>query len=218
MYSRRHHNHSLLCFFFQDPLTHLPYDLALRILSYYIILFPSIDVISVYPLVVLTMVNNLYTVVFGKDLTQAPKTWSTFFIRMAMKLIAALLPILVAMAVSNLVTVLKFAGLIGFFVCFFVPTLLQLSSQWVCKKRFKASLGLQHELEDSAHPSSNATSGVESDSDEKALLMSSSQVKPSALYMTPYSTIFSYWPAVVVIGGVGVVLFLLTVASLPFKN
>ena len=34
------------------------------------------------------------------------------------------------------------------------------------------------------------------------------------LYMTPYSTIFSYWPAVVVIGGVGVVLFVLTVASL----
>ena len=36
----------------------------------------------------------------------------------------------------------------------------------------------------------------------------------SDLYMTPYSTIFSHWPAVVVIGCVGVVLFLLTVTSL----
>ena len=34
------------------------------------------------------------------------------------------------------------------------------------------------------------------------------------LYMTPYSTIFSHWPVVVVIVIIGVILFGMTVASL----
>ena len=45
-------------------------------------------------------------------------------------------------------------------------------------------------------------------------LISGNGYSTSDLYMTPYSTIFSHWPAVVVIGCVGVVLFLLTVTSL----
>ena len=191
----------------------MPFNLSLRILSYYIILFPSIDVISVYPLVVLTMVDNIYTVFFGRDSTQAPKTWKTFFIRMGMKFVAAILPIFVAMAVSNLVTVLKFAGLMGFFICFFIPTILQLSSQYVCNKTFKpALLSNQHETLQDTSFSPDEMSG---NSSESAPLISS-QVKSSDLYMTPYSTIFSYWPAVVVIGIVGAMLFGLTVSSLFF--
>ena len=34
------------------------------------------------------------------------------------------------------------------------------------------------------------------------------------LYMTPYSTVFSHWPVVVVIAIVGVILFSMTVVSL----
>ena len=191
----------------------MPFNLSLRILSYYIILFPSIDVISVYPLVVLTMVDNIYTVFFGRDSTQAPKTWKIFFIRMGMKFVAAILPIFVAMAVSNLVTVLKFAGLLGFFICFFIPTILQLSSQYVCNKTFKpALLSNQH---DTLQDTSFSPDEMSGNSSESAPLISS-QVKSSDLYMTPYSTIFSYWPAVVVIGIVGAMLFGLTVSSLFF--
>ncbi len=36
-------------------------SLALRILSYYIVLFPTLDVISVYPLSNHVICNNLYT-------------------------------------------------------------------------------------------------------------------------------------------------------------
>lgn len=202
-----------MVFSFQDPLTHLPFNLSLRILSYYIILFPSIDVISVYPLVVLTMVDNIYTVFFGRDSSQAPKTWKTFFIRMGMKFVAAILPIFVAMAVSNLVTVLKFAGLMGFFICFFIPTTLQLSSQYKCNKTFKPAL--QQYKQETLQDTSFSPDEMPGNSSESAPLISS-QIKPSDLYMTPYSTIFSYWPAVVIIGGVGIMLFGLTVSSLFF--
>lgn len=186
--------------------------MALRVLSYFIVLFPSIDVISVYPLIILAMVNNIYTLVFGKDYTKTPKTWFTFFIRVMMKLIAAILPILVAMGVSNLVKVSRYAGLTGFFISFFIPTLLQLCSQWACKKRFEASLAVQRELRDAASFANNNTTN------NNSATVGTYQVKSSITYMTPYSTIFSHWHAVIVLGGMGVVLFLLTMAGLPFPS
>lgn len=119
----------------QDVTTNPGNSLATRILSYYITLFPSLDVCSVYPLVVTTMVNNLYTVLFGRDSSEKCG-WCHFAIRVAMRLGGAIIPILVALWISNLHYILNYAGLVGFFICFFFPTVLQLSSQWVCKKTF----------------------------------------------------------------------------------
>ena len=41
-----------------------------------------------------------------------------------------------------------------------------------------------------------------------------SHVKPSHLYMTPYSNVFSYWPAVVIVTAVCFVLFGLNLFSI----
>lgn len=117
-------------------MTHGNHSLALKILSYYIIFFPSIDVCSVYPLVVHTIVNNIYSVVLGRDTSQ-DKGWKLFFIQISMKLVAAVLPIAIAMGVSNLVYVLKYAGLVGFFIVLLFPIALQLTSQWKCYKQFQ---------------------------------------------------------------------------------
>ena len=83
-------------------------------LSYYIILFPSLDVVSVYPLLVLTIVNNLYTVIFCKDTSQVTNSWGTFFVRLLLKFIVSLAPILVAMAISNLFCSLELCWFNGF--------------------------------------------------------------------------------------------------------
>ena len=193
------------------------YDPALRILSYFILLFPSVDVISIYPLIVLTMVNNTYIVVFGKDSAQASKAWTSFFVLLVMKFIAALLPILVAMAVSNLVIVLKFTGLMAFFLAFFIPTCLQLRSQWVCKQMFANALDTIHgrELQEI---SSTENLSMESTVNETHRLISTSQRKSSDLYMTPYSNVFSYWPVVLVIGVLEVFLFFLAISGLFLSN
>lgn len=58
-----------------------------------------------------------------------------------MKLLVATLPLTVAMFVANLVTVLNYAGLIGFFICFYFPVILQLASQWKCYNAFSAANG-----------------------------------------------------------------------------
>ena len=205
------------CIFFsliQAPLTHPSYSLALRVLSYYIMLFPSLDVVSAYPLFVITMVNSIYIAIFGKDSAQANKSWTSLIVLLLMKFTLALLPILVAMAVSNLVTILKYSGFFSFFISILMPILLQLRSQWVCWKVFKNATEPKHELEETS-----LSNGAQRDSENRSLLIrSSSQVNPSALYMTPYSNIFSYWPAVVAIGGVGVVMFLLAVAGFSIQK
>lgn len=185
---------------------------ALKVLSYYIILFPSLDVVSVYPLLVLTMVNNLYTVIFCKDTSQVPNTWATFFVRLLMKFIAALGPIIIAMGVSNLVVVLNYAGLMGFFICFFTPTFLQLLSQYVCRKTFAEVLADKEYS--SSHSDSTDEDPINLKMGESYPLIPRVRYNTRDLYMTPYSTIFSHWPAVVVIGAVGVALFVMTIVSL----
>ena len=54
--------------------------------------------------------------------------------------LAASLPIGVTLFVSNLVVVINYAGLIGLFICFYFPILLQLRSQWVCQETFSQTL------------------------------------------------------------------------------
>ena len=169
--------------------------------------------ISIFPLSVLNMVNNVHVAILGKDTADSGKTWKSFTIILMMKFFAGLFPILVAMAVSNLVTVLKYTGLISFFLCFLVPILLHIRSQWVCKKTFQKALHSKYYalLDKSAD-------GVQPDTGERSKLMlsSKSNIKPSDLYLTPYSNIFSHWLMVVVTGLVCTILFALTIVSFFF--
>ena len=189
--------------------------MPLRLVSYFIMIFPSVDVVSIYPLVVLTMVNNLYIVVFGKDSAEASKTWKTFFILLVMKFIAALCPIVVALAVSNLVKVLTFTGLAGIFLAFFFPTLLQISSEWVCRKKFGHFLRQRngnssvHELQETSSHASRDTPDHEDNP-----LIPYQKMESSSIYMTPYSNIFSHWPVVMAIGIVELAILVLAMLGI----
>ena len=207
--------------------------MAIRVLSYYIVLFPSIDVCSVYPLVVHTIVNNIYTVIFNRDTSQA-KGWKHRLLQLLMKFIVAILPIVVALVISNLIYILKYAGLIGFIVIFF-PINLQLSSQWVCYKTF--SYMLDKPDGDSTKKKSRSTTENKSDNsiemqdmieDEDALLLNEEDNKSTRtrvfeflftrknafLYMTPYSTVLSYPLSVIIISTLAYTCFILSIVSL----
>ena len=54
----------------QLPITKPDNHLGLRILAYYLIFFPSLDVMSAYPLVVHVLVNNIYIIITGKDINR----------------------------------------------------------------------------------------------------------------------------------------------------
>ena len=117
------------------------------------------------------------------------------------------------MAVSNLVTVFKYIGIIEFLISVGIVILLQIRSQWVCKRRFTAALKKQVDLPHSSNGDRDGNQNFDDDSKERDLLVPS-HVKPSHLYMTPYSSVFSYWPAVVIVTAVCFVLFGLNVFSI----
>lgn len=140
-------------------------------------------------------------------------------VQRGMKFLAAILPICVAMFVSNLVTVLNYAGLIGFFIAFFFPILLHIRSQWVCVQTFKHISGHHSKL-----------NGYESDKETSPLLGAQgvtpshdlvSEVlqflfttKFSSLYKTPYSMYFSYPIFVLVIAFVSFTTLVFTIVSI----
>ena len=175
-------------------------NIFLKIFSYFIVLFPTLVVISAYPLFVVTITNNIQAVVLRSN--DPSKTKTVVFVRLLVKFIVAVLPILVALGLSNLVEALKFTGLAGFFLLFF-PTLLQLRSQWVCKNMFAT----RKPIPESNKHDINLTEMAEEKNDKER------NFNERDLYMTPYSTIFSHWPVAVVVAIIGVILFGMIVAS-----
>ena len=194
----------------QVPLAKLDGYLALQILSYYIVLFPSLDVISAYPLCVLTIANNLYLVFTGKDPDSDERRYA-WVLRLLLKFVSSILPLVAGLFIANLVNVLQFAGLLGFSVCYLFPALFQLGSQYQCVKLFGAS---------------TAGDGDNSDAEDGALLQKEAKktkrdlfrqwwlTYKNPLYWTSYSTPFSHPVAVVVMATVAFTLFVLTIASI----
>ena len=177
---------------------------------------------SAYPLNVHCAVNNLYIIITGRDTSKKPKWKYDWILRFLLRVVAAILPLLAALGVANLIYVLKYAGLIGFGICFFFPTILQLRSIYVCMQRFagvQISLSGFHDKSHDKRSSSPELKGAIGDfGQEKSPLLSIQELEGKDkrhLYMTPYSNIVLSHPIFVsVVGIVGVVLFLLSTASL----
>ena len=91
---------------------------------------------SAFPLVVHCIVNNVYIILTGRDTSEKPKWKYDWLFRLFLRLIAAILPLLAALGIANLIYVLKYAGLFGFAISLFFPAILQLRSIYVCNKEF----------------------------------------------------------------------------------
>ncbi|XP_003388035.1 PREDICTED: uncharacterized protein LOC100633436 [Amphimedon queenslandica] len=211
------------------PMTSSSHHAAIRALSYYIIIFPSIDVCSVFPLMIHTIVNNIYTVVFGRDTSQTTGVKHKL-IQVGMKFTASILPIVIGFFVSNLVYVLKYAGLLGFFISLFFPMLFQLSSQWVCCHLFTVGKSSDRVAKNIASSSQGPTI------QEKQPLLPNGKgslyekgigwfifdflftFKYRDSYKTPYSTPLSYPICVIGFFVVAVICFVLTIISLFVKE
>ena len=163
--------------------------------------------------------NNIYSVFFRQDTRKRSKRCDQL-LKCLIRLFAAVIPLTVAFGVSNLVTVLQYAGLSGFMLSFIFPTALQLQSIRVCKKVFRGVRSVQ-----AMFPTDDSTEKEKSDSMKLStgahIVCSPQEKKPhneSSLYMTPYSTqVLSHPIAVIIIGAIGGLLLLLTIGSLFLK-
>lgn len=188
------------------------------------------DIISAYPLTVHAIMNNIYIIITGNDTSKKPKWRYDWLLRFFLRLVGALLPIIAAYGVANLIYVLTYAGLVGFGVSFLFPTVLQLRSIFVCTKKFK-NTGIEDIHLNSLHNSRGTdaeselsdsiyTNGVQNqyDSDtnhvgkEKLpLLREEDKGDESWLYMTPYSNAVLSHP--IFVGTMGIILICLFIIT-----
>jgi len=162
-------------------------------MAYYIVLFPSLDVCSAYPLGVFTVSNNIFILFTGSDSTQLDKYKFGKLILVAFRLVCAVLPVVASLFIANLVFIVKYAGLLGLFICYFFPIILQLRSQYVCYKTFGTKLKPTGSFSISDHE----RLPLLADHTNKVLKSSGLGWKEETYY-TPYSTVFSH-PIIVVI-------------------
>ena len=176
----------------------------LRALSYYLILFPSLDVMSAYPLTVICIANNVYMAITGRDTSEKAKWKYDFILRFSLRFITAVLPLLLALAAANLVFILQYAGLLGFAICFLFPVVLQLRSIYVCNRLFGQ--------DDSQCIMPTKPSSI--NEEETPLLKATGQHNRRA-YMTPYSNVvFSHPIFVIIVGVFGFCFFVISFVSL----
>ena len=154
---------------------------------------------------VVTISSNLYVVFTGRDMA-GDKRRLVWIPKILLKLVCAVLPLVAALFIANLVSVLQYAGLLGFAICYLFPILFQLGSQYHCVVAFGDS-------------SSSIT-----DSEKEPLIGKGRKLttilkqwwltykNPS--YWTPHSTPFSHPFAVVSLSIVCMVFFCLTIGSI----
>lgn len=182
--------------------------MALRVMSYYIVLFPPLDVCSAYPLGVITLSNNLFVLLTGSDSTQVSRFKNGKLILVALRLVSAVLPLAGSLFITNLAYIAKYVGLLGLFVCYFFPIMLQLRSQYVCHKIFKEAMSSSEPLSVS----------------EELPLLARRRRKTGGLrwkqrtYYTPYSNVFSHPIIVIMFGIFALVVCGLIIASLVMSH
>ena len=112
-----------------EDLTGSEYSVALRALSYFIVLFPSLDACSGYPITVLVMADTVESA-FIND----PRHMPNRVTRPVHRFVWAMIPIICSVFMTNVLDLNKYAGLAGFFVVFWFPPLLQYRSKEVSRK------------------------------------------------------------------------------------
>jgi len=157
-----------------------------------------------------------------------PKKRVYLLLRLLLRFFAAVIPIMCAFGVSNLVSVFQYCGLFSFSIIIFFPTALQLQSIRVCKKRFHEIYMRVHMAQKNGSTSHDSGEPCESSDDTgltgvhntEVVLHSLQLTQPqneASLYMTPYSSqVFSHPIAVSIIGSMGGLLFLLSIVSLRY--
>lgn len=199
----------------QIPTSQAGHHLGLRVLAYYLIYFPSLDVMSAYPLVVHCLVNNIYIIITGRDTSVPGKSRYDWLLRIALRLVGSVTPILAAMGMANLIYVITYGGLSGFIVCYFFPAVLQLISIRKCKKTFAEPT--HGRIQDGKNTSYifPPTRNEDHNSDNEVTPLLQRWNMKSETYMTPYSIpILSHPLFVWFMTGLLVGIFGLVVASI----
>ena len=205
--------------------TQYPYSIIARIFSYFIILFPSLDVISIYPLYVTTLSNNFYLAVMCRDTSQGKFSWKDKMGKLAFRLIFAIIPLIGAAFISNLVTLLQLAGLFVAILQFFIPATCQWQSKRLCGKQIDSIQIVNNRTpllrDNSAGTNSllRTVSPVDNGAplqqqQQKEIILSIRDFLFKVEAKTPYSGWYSSNAVIIIVSVVGLICFCLTIVSI----
>jgi amino acid permease len=90
-----------------------------KCIKFYVLIFPALDVSSVFPLCAITLGNNLMSTLEGSTTRTHTRSQKTFY-----RLSAVFPPLIGASLISKLGNITNFSGITGFVVCFIFPPLL----------------------------------------------------------------------------------------------
>eukprot|EP01116_Phalansterium_solitarium_P023285 TRINITY_DN8089_c0_g1_i2.p1 TRINITY_DN8089_c0_g1~~TRINITY_DN8089_c0_g1_i2.p1 ORF type:complete len:549 (-),score=173.15 TRINITY_DN8089_c0_g1_i2:427-2073(-) len=92
------------------------------LVQFWVMLFPVFDMASVYPLVCVTLANNLYASTPKRLQNAVPERVRRYFFRFG----ASIPPLVLSVAVRKLNVILEFTGVVSFVLNFFMPCILAL--------------------------------------------------------------------------------------------
>ena len=110
------------------------------VISVYVVLFPSLDVGSTYPLMAVTFGNNFCSYFLNRE--QMRKSGYEVFIRSCFRCFASIPPIIGAFVITDLGSITAYTGLTGIVISLFFPAALSYYS-----RRKLEALGIQSETE-----------------------------------------------------------------------
>lgn len=96
-------------------------------ISSMIVIFPAFDVVSAFPLNAIALSSNLHSTSESSNISR---------IRTIIRLVVSISPILVALILHNLIEILEWCGLMGGFIGFIFPGIVNLYSKRRCRIEF----------------------------------------------------------------------------------
>jgi hypothetical protein len=90
-------------------------------ISFYIILFPALDVVSAFPLNAITLGNNMFGAYFGSEVHEVEDNRCA---RVCFRLLASVPPIVGGIFIRELGVITDYTGTTGFVIGFSIPALL----------------------------------------------------------------------------------------------
>ena len=200
----------------QAPFTRPEYSLAYRIFSYYVILFPSVDIISVYPLSVHVATNNIYPLITKHSTSEKHNFKYKGLLLLVLRFVFGVIPVIAALGLSNLIYIINVAGFL-MLASYVPPFLLQARSIQVCKQHFVKNCTQKTEL---LSRYSYNTGNEESSVKKKKKCCGSwwRSGDDENQFRTPYSyPVISHQITAVVLAIYGVLMFTFLVAGLFVK-
>ena len=117
-----------------QPYTMDKYNWPLRIFSHIILVYPCLDGISSFMYGVILASNQTFTILTGKDFSELSKGRKFQLLNLLIYLCYSIFPTLVCLFIANVSIVLDISGLIIFISNIVTPSLLQIFSNYKCRK------------------------------------------------------------------------------------